>query len=86
MTIPEYLTFCRVERAIITEIRAQISPLPLQTVKSDFSSEFLIFKHTVPLKIVWLFPKHISEKKNLHQDTIFHPLHRDFQGDPSSEA
>lgn len=65
MTIPEYLTFCRAERAIITEIRAHISPLSLQTVKSDFSSEFLIFKHTVPLKIAWLFPKHISEKKKI---------------------
>lgn len=86
MSIPEYPTFCKAERAIITEIRAHISPLPLQTVKSDFSSEFLIFKHTAPLKMAWLFPKNTSKKKNLHWDTIFHPLHRDFQGDPSSEV
>lgn len=66
MIIPEYPTFCKAEGAIITKIRAHISPLPLQTVKSDFSSEFLIFKHTVPLKIAWLFPKHTSKKKNLH--------------------
>lgn len=84
MTITEYLTFCKEERAIITEIRAHISPLPLQTVKFDFSSEFLIFKHTVPLKIAWLFPKHTSKKKIV--TGIFHPLHGDFQGDPSSEV
>lgn len=84
MSIPEYPTFCKAEREIITEIRTHISPLPLLTVKYDFS-EF-IFKHTVPLKIAWLFPKHLSKKKNLHWDTTFHPLHRYFQGDPSSEV
>lgn len=61
MSISEYSTVCKAERAIITEIRARISPWPLQTVKSDFPSEFLIFKHTVPLKIAWLFPKHTSK-------------------------
>lgn len=86
MSIPEYPTFSKAERAIITEIRAHISPLPLQTVKSDFAPEFLIFKHTAPLKIAWLFPKHTNKKKNLPWDTIFHPSHRDFQGDPSSEG
>lgn len=88
MTIPEYLSSSKAERAIIIEIKAHISPLPFQTVKSNFSSpEFLMFKYTVPLKLARFFLKHASQKKkNLHQDMAFHPLHWDFQGDPSSEV
>lgn len=63
MSIPEYPTFCKAEREIITVIRAHFSPL--QTVKSDLS-EFLIFNHIVPLKIAWLFPKHTSKESSLH--------------------
>lgn len=88
MTTPEYLSSCKAERAIIIEIRAHISPLPFQAIKPYFSSpEFLTFRYTVPLKPAWLFLKHTSKKKkSLHQDTAFHPLNWDFQGDPSSEV